>query len=377
MTTDRIIIVGGCGHVGLPLGLAFASRGCDVWLVDKDSERIKDINNGKMPFKEDGASAFLKSCPTVAAITREQAASIVPMVDAVVLCVPTSEIVSAAEEVISTLVGSQLLVIRSTAEPGTTSRIAEKWPHTACCPERITQGNALRELFEIPQIVGGVTDEATIAAVRLFEKLTRCVVVNKPIEAELAKIFCNAYRYITFAAANEFWRIAQKYGADFGQVRFAMREGYARMREFPRAGFAGGPCLPKDASMIGSCPIAKASLEVNVNISRTWDAFEHLEVPEDAIIGILGMAFKPESDDLRCSPAVDLRDTFKLGCKQVFCTDPYVQDRSFLPLEEVVRRADVLIVGCPHEVYRTMRFDKPVFDLSGLVTGRGENGVPH
>jgi len=274
----------------------------------------------------------------------------------------------------------QLLVLRSTVFPGMTDRLARQLEQRerhdvdlAYCPERIVQGKSLVELERLPQLVGGATPRAAERAAALFGLVCPKVIVLKPIEAELAKLFCNAWRYINFAISNQFYVMAEHFGADFHRVYQAMREDYPRMQSFARPGFAAGPCLVKDTMQLGafnhgSFVLGQAAMMINEGLPYLLVQDVKRRYPlADMTVGILGMAFKPDNDDPRDSLSYKLRKVLLLECRRVLCTDPYVSDPSLTPLAEVLEHADLLVVGTPHDCYRGLAFRQPVIDITGTI----------
>jgi UDP-N-acetyl-D-mannosaminuronic acid dehydrogenase len=244
----------------------------------------------------------------------------------------------------------------------------------AFCPERIAEGRALTELFSLPQIVSGCSEAAVERASRLFGRFTEHLVVVAPEEAELAKLFTNTWRYIKFAAANQFYMIANDYGLDFERVRRAITEDYPRAADLPAAGFAAGPCLFKDTMQLAAFnnnnfTLGHASMMVNEGlplylVSRMEQRFDLASTT----VGILGMAFKAGSDDTRSSLSYKLRRILRFKAKAVLCTDPHVRtDAALVPLETVLQRADVLVVGAPHPEYRDLDPAVPVVDVWNLL----------
>jgi UDP-N-acetyl-D-mannosaminuronic acid dehydrogenase len=388
VTFDPLVIVGGCGHVGLPLGLAFARQGVRVDLIDTSAERVAQVNAGTMPFFEEESEPllgqFLQSGrlrATTESTLLDGAAAVI-----VTLGTPTDEYldpaVRAFDEAIHQLLDQvrpgQLVVLRSTVFPGVTDRLARQLEQRgldvdlAYCPERIAQGQSLRELRELPQLVAGVTERAAQRAGELFSLICPKVLFLRPIEAELAKLFCNAWRYINFAISNQFFVMAQQFDADFGRIYRSLREDYPRMASFARPGFAAGPCLLKDTMQLaafnhGSFVLGQAAMMINEGLPYLLVQDIRRAYPlQDMTIGILGMAFKPESDDTRSSLSYKLRKVLLLECQQVLCTDPYVSDPDLVPLAEVLDRADLLIVGTPHECYRGLKTRQPLLDVTGL-----------
>jgi UDP-N-acetyl-D-mannosaminuronic acid dehydrogenase len=277
----------------------------------------------------------------------------------------------------------QLLVLRSTVYPGVTALVEQVVERlglgldVAFCPERIAEGKAFVELCELPQIVSARTDRAVERASKLFKRLTETVIVVSPEEAELAKLFTNTWRYIKFAAANQFYMIANDFGIDFERVRAAITTDYPRAADMPGAGFAAGPCLFKDTMQLAAFnnnnfTLGHASMMVNEGLPLYVVArMEQRYDVAGATVGILGMAFKAESDDIRSSLSYKLRRILRFKAKNVVCTDPYVRnDPNLHSLEEVLETADLLVVGAPHAVYRHLAPRQPVIDIWNVL-GQG------
>jgi UDP-N-acetyl-D-mannosaminuronic acid dehydrogenase len=247
----------------------------------------------------------------------------------------------------------------------------------AFCPERIAEGCALVELYELPQLVSGCSQSAIDRSSKLFRLLTDQIVEVEPEEAELAKLFTNSWRYIKFAAANQFFMIANNFGLDYERVRRAITFDYPRAADLPGAGFAAGPCLFKDTAQLAAFntnnfPLGNASMLVNEGMPLYLVAqIEERHDLASMTVGILGMAFKGESDDIRSSLSYKLRRILRFKAAAVMCTDPYVTvDPDLSPFDEVVAQSDVLIIGAPHERYASLATDKPVYDIWNLL-GQG------
>lgn len=387
--TTSVAIVGGGGHVGLPLGLVLAEAGFRVTLIDVDEQRLRTIESGQMPFLERGAEELLRrglengrlrTQSTFAGLAGHQ-------VVIVTTGTPVDEYMDPnvrsfdrmTESLLEEMRDGQLLIIRSTVFPGVTDRLGRRIAgsgrkiHLAYCPERIAQGYAIGELVALPQLVAGVSDEATRRAAAVFERIGARVIVLKPVEAELAKLFTNAYRYINFAISNQFYMMAERFGADFGRVHAAVKEDYPRMAGFAPAGLACGPCLLKDTMQLASFNhnmfvLGQAAMMVNEGLpSFLVERMKAAHDLTDLAVGILGMAFKGNCDDPRSSLAYKLRKVLAVECRRVICTDPYIRDPSFLPLGEVLETADVLVLGACHDEYRRLRPKQPVVDVFGFL----------
>jgi UDP-N-acetyl-D-mannosaminuronic acid dehydrogenase len=392
-----VCIVGGCGHIGLPLGIALADAEVQVTLLDVDEARVRRVAAGRMPFLERGADERLTSVLATGRLRATTSVGVLREHDTVIVTIgtPVDEFMDpgirtfdrSMERVLDEMRDGQLLILRSTVFPGVTSRLDRQALERglqidiAYCPERIAQGHALEELTKLPQIVGGVTLAATQRSGALFRLLGARVINLPPVEAELTKLFCNAYRYISFAISNQFYVIAEKFGADFDRIRAAMTADYPRMSGFPSAGFAAGPCLLKDTMQLAAFNhnafiIGQAAMMVNESLPRLLvEGVKARYSLDRSTAAILGMAFKGDSDDPRDSLAYKLRKVLTLECRNVLCTDPHIEDPSFVPLETALREADFVFLGACHEEYRDLVIAQPVIDVFGFLTGHGRLDV--
>jgi UDP-N-acetyl-D-mannosaminuronic acid dehydrogenase len=382
-----VVVVGGCGHVGLPLGLAFADRGLRVALYDVNQEAVDALSSGTMPFVEEGAPEVLGRVLGTR-LTATTSPDVVRTAEHVVVVIGTpvdehlnpdpSAVSDAVVALADHLADGQLLVLRSTLFPGTTALVeralADVAPgvEIAFCPERIAEGKAMTELFTLPQIVSARTDSALARAEKLFGNLTAQTVRLAPEEAELAKLFTNTWRYIKFATANQLFMMAQDFGLDYERIRGALAFDYPRAADLPRAGFAAGPCLLKDTMQLAAFNnnnfvLGHAAMMVNEGLPLY--VVSKLEEKHDLgsmTVGVLGMAFKGESDDTRSSLSYKLKRILRFRAGRVLCTDPYVtRDASLVPLGEVLEGADLLIVAAPHREYLDLDTDLPVVDITG------------
>jgi UDP-N-acetyl-D-mannosaminuronic acid dehydrogenase len=385
----EIVIVGGCGRAGLPLGLAFASKGLKVCLYDVNKAAVEKVNLRTMPFAELGAAEVLSEVAASGLLLASSDPSVIADAPTVVLVIGTpvdghlnpdpQAVPKAIEGVMDHLVDGQLLVMRSTVYPGVTAMVekliakAGKQLDVVFCPERIAEGYAMTELFELPQIVSGRSDTAVARAGELFRMLTEKVVRLSPEEAELAKLFTNAWRYIKFATANQFFMIANDFGLDFERIRSALAYEYPRAQDMPRAGFAAGPCLFKDTMQLAAFNnnnfiLGHAGMMVNEGlplyiVSRMEQHFDLANMT----VGILGMAFKAESDDIRSSLSYKLKQVLAFRANKVLCADPYVTvDPNLVPVEQVIAESDLLVVGAPHQCFAGLELNVPVVDIWNL-----------
>lgn len=274
-----------------------------------------------------------------------------------------SDIIRAIKEIEDHLRDDQLLVMRSTLYPGVTEKVEhylrkqDKKTDVAFCPERIIEGHALTELYELPQIVAGCSDKAAERAEKLFRILTSKVITTKPIEAELAKLFTNTWRYINFAISNQFYMIANSHGLDFYNIYNAMTEDYPRLKSFAKAGLAAGPCLFKDTMQLSAFSgnnffLGHSAMLINEGLPGfVVEAMKQKHDLRKSTVAVLGMAFKGNNDDPRESLSYKLRKQLEVEAGTVLCHDPYIKDPRFVSLEEIKEKADIVVLATPHSAY--------------------------
>lgn len=394
-TTD-VVVVGGGGHVGLPLAIGFASRGLRTVIYDVSQRAVDTVNAGRVPFIEPGAEAMLGEALANGLISASTDAAVVGTARNLVVVIGTpvdehlnpdpNAIPAALADCSGYFRDGQLLVLRSTLYPGVTALVERMIERlgldipVAFCPERIAEHKAMDELFSLPQIVSSRREDGLARAKELFGHLTETLVELSPEEAELAKLFTNTWRYIKFAAVNQFYMMANDRGLDFDRIRTGLSQDYPRAQDMPGAGFAAGPCLFKDTMQLAAFAdntfqLGHAAMLVNEGlplyvVSRLEEQYDLAGLT----VGILGMSFKGGSDDIRSSLSYKLKRVLRFKAKAVMTTDPYVPDwvdESLLPLDRVVAEADLLIIATPHADYRDLVTERPVVDIWNL---RG-NGV--
>lgn len=384
-----VVIIGGLGHVGLPLGLVWADAGLTIGALDLDEAKKKLVNAGTMPFLEHGAEPILKKAIGNKFFVLNNISEIATA-KAVLITIgtPVDEyltpqllvITKLADSLIPHLHPGQHIILRSTVYPGTSERLKNYFEanglrvHVSFCPERIVQGHSIRELRELPHIVSSFSDDGRSFCADLFSKLCNKIVHVGVREAELAKLFNNSWRYITFAVANQFYMMSESSGADIREVYRAITQDYARGQDIPKPGFAAGPCLLKDTMQLSAFynnvfNLGYAAMQVNEGLPAFCiDHILRRHKLQGKKVGLLGMAFKAEVDDIRDSLSFKLRKLLAYHGAEVLCTDEYVPSDQFFPLETVLEKADMFVVGIPHRRYRDLQFPegKPVFNIWNL-----------
>ena len=371
-----VCVIGGAGHVGLPLAMTFADVGHQTLIHDINRDAIAQIRRGQMPFVEDGGPEMLARVLETGRLEVDDSPASMADCEFLVMIVGTpvdehlnptfAGIQRALDGCIEHLRDGQVLILRSTVFPGISRHIQEYLGSrgldigVAFCPERVAQGHSLDEFRELPQIISAFDAETLSRVRRLFEPFTPAFVEMDPMEAELCKLMTNAWRYLQFAAVNQFYIIATERGLDFSRILHGCRYNYPRMAGMPGPGFAAGPCLVKDTMQLAAFSqnqfvLGHAAMPINEGLPSHLVNLARRKVDlADATAAILGMAFKAESDDRRDSLSYKLRKLLALECKHVLCTDPYVRDPQLVPLEQAVAQADVLFVGTPHNAYRSL-----------------------
>lgn len=395
---QNIVIVGGCGHVGLPLGIVLATRGASqVTLLDIDANKVETVNHGQMPFMEAGAEALLPKIigerlrATVDPVCLSRADVVITVVGTPVdehLNPTVTELYKNVDTLLEQMGNDSLLVLRSTVYPGVTKLVYDRIRtrgrkiHLAFCPERIAEGKALQELVTLPQIVAAFEPEAQARAREFFLRITRSIIELTPLEAELAKLFTNSWRYLNFAVSNQFYMLAQAYDLDFYRIHDAVIREYPRMQSFARAGLAAGPCLLKDTLQLAAFSgnqffMGHAAMLINEGLPNFILSQLKSKNLSQQRVAILGMAFKADSDDSRDSLSYKLKKLLQVEAREVLCADPYVKDGSLIPPEEAVRRADIIVIGAPHSVYRDLKIptDKTIVDVWGFWTAREQKSM--
>lgn len=386
MQQARVVVIGGCGHVGLPLALAFADAGQPTASFDVSADAVSIVMSGRLPFMENGADEVLTRTLAAGTFHATQDPEVISQAEILVVVIGTpvdehlnpdpDAVVSALMEVRPWMKNGQLVILRSTVFPGVTEKVEAILADSgvqvdvAFCPERIAEGHAMTELYSLPQIIGARGEDARVRSNEIFGVLGVETIDVLPEEAELAKLITNNWRYIKFAAANQFYVMANDRGLDYSRIHNAVTYNYPRAQDLPRPGFAAGPCLFKDTMQLGAFTnntyvLGHSAMLVNEGLPLyVVDRMDARFDLASSTVGILGMAFKGESDDIRSSLSYKLKRILRFRAKSVLCSDPYVSvDPSLVPIEDVLQSADLIVIGAPHNEYRELKSSVPVIDV--------------
>jgi len=394
----RRVCVIGLGRVGLTLATTLANIGFQVVGSEKDRGIVARLREGIPPFFERGLESALKRCLNRSLQVQEGIDA--DAYDAYIICVGTpldrrrggaflDPLIAATTEVGRVLNPETLVVVRSTVPVGATRGIVlpilkrhQERFYLACCPERTVEGQALTELRQLPQVIGGLDQESVDRAVQLFSHVTATTVRVASLEAaEMTKLIDNAYRDINFAFANEIALVAEVLGLDGCELIRAANLGYPR-NNIPAPGLVGGTCLTKDPHIliesaaaagrqVRLAPVARsinASLPIYLGDKlKHWLSSAGKRLEECKIL-IAGIAFKgqPDTDDVRDSPAAALASHLcnSDGRPALYGHDfvvPPAEMRKInvepCSLEEGFRGADAVVFTNNHPAYYQLDID--------------------
>ena len=383
----KITIIGGAGHIGLPLGILFAAKKKNVVLYDKNNFVIKKINKCQFPFIEkNGAKLLKKYKRRIIASTNK---NYITSADIIIICIGTPVINNKPDlinffnlfkEIKHLLNPNQLIIIRSSIYPGTCKKVhhflGKEFINISYCPERVVQGKSIEELPKLPQIISGISDKAISQSTKLFNLICKKTIVTSILEAELIKLFSNSWRYINFSIANEFYMICENLGINFNNLRKKMIDGYERNKNIPTAGFAAGPCLFKDTMQLNvylkkSFNLGAVATKINEGLpnflyKKLLRKFKNNL--KSKTIGILGVSFKADIDDIRDSLAIKLLYILKEKKLNVLLSDDYAYLKNNINKTQLINRSDIIIIGAPHSVYKKLIIpkDKYLVDIWSL-----------
>jgi len=386
---SNISIIGGAGHVGFPLGLIFSSKGFNVSLIDKNTTNINKINNGKVPFLEENSQQLLKKMLKKRKIHATKDLKEVTKSKYIVVCIGTpitsklnpslGSFINFFYELKKVLKKDQIVIIRSSIYPGICNKIYKilesKCKNLSYCPERIVQGKSIVELPKLPQLISGKSKKAIKESGKLFKKICKKIIFTEVIEAELVKLFSNAYRYINFSISNQFYMICQNQNLDFFKIRNIMRDGYMRNANIPMSGFTAGPCLLKDTMQLSAFydhkfSLGHSAMSVNEGIPRfIVNKLQKKFNLKKKVVGVLGLTFKSETDDIRDSLSIKLIKLLKSKKIKTLQSDEFYKNSDNVDKDILIKKSDIIILSTPHKAYKKLKIRKNqiLVDVWGLL----------
>jgi UDP-N-acetyl-D-mannosaminuronic acid dehydrogenase len=373
------VAIVGTGRVGLPLALTFADRGCAVIGIDRDERIVMSVQAGQMPFDEPGTPEVLDRVRAAGRLTMTQEIAEAAGADFIVLTLGTpahtnieidiSQIRGAIDDLMPLLREGQTVILRSTVAPGTTDWLAGYLEQrrgfvvgenffVAHVPERIAANRFLEEIYSLPAIIGGVGQGSAAKAAELFEVFGTDIEYTSPVQAELAKIWTNIYRYAMFALPNLLMMNCEQHGANVFDVIELINRDYPRGgMAFP--GFTAGTCLRKDFAFSeerSSAPgmlLAVSRVHETVPLFITEGLKRRMGSLRDRKVAVLGLSFKRDSDDVRDSLSYKLIRLLERELAHVSRHDPHVPAESE-PLDSALSGADAVVIATNHTAFENV-----------------------
>ena len=411
----KTVCVVGLGYIGLPTAATLASRGIEVIGIDINPRVVEAVNAGQPYFSEPDLDMLLRAATTLGKL---RATSRPEPADAFVIAVPTpfhadrspnlDHIDLAGDAIAPLLVAGNVVILESTSPVGTTARLAKRlarlrpdlrFPparhsepldiHVAHCPERVLPGRMVRELIENERIIGGMTEacaEHAEAVYRVF--LQGKVLRTDAATAELVKLVENAYRDVNIAFANELSLICDQLGLNVWHV-IELANRHPRVSILQPGAGVGGHCIAVDPwFIVWSAPertrLIRTAHEVNdakpnFVVSQIRERAERFNRP---VVACLGLTYKPDVDDTRESPAIEIASLLAAtGRERILVADPNLTglptelaplpNLSFCETMEAVRQADIIAVLVAHSPFRKIPreqlMQRVVIDATGLT----------
>jgi UDP-N-acetyl-D-mannosaminuronic acid dehydrogenase len=402
----------GLGYIGLPTAAVFASRGLQVIGVDVNPRIVETVNAGNVHIEEPDLDIVVRS----AVLSGNLRAALAPEpADAFIVAVPTpfkdghkpdlSYIKSAADSLAPVLRKGNLVILESTSPVGATEQLgawlAELRPdlrfpqpgqndadiHLAHCPERVLPGQVLTELVENDRVIGGTTPKSIALATALYKTFVKGKCVPTDVRtAELAKLTENAFRDVNIAFANELSLICDRLGIDVWEL-ISLANRHPRVNILQPGPGVGGHCIAVDPwFIVDSAPEQARLIHAARMVNDSKPAFVVEKVRAAAnrakkpVVACLGLAFKPNIDDLRESPAVEVvRRIAGLADMQVLAVEPHVQELPeelqglpnvhLVSVEDAIAQASVIVLLVDHEAFRLI--DRSILTGKSIVDTRG------
>jgi UDP-N-acetyl-D-mannosaminuronic acid dehydrogenase len=402
----RNIVVVGLGYIGLPTASILATKGYQVLGIDISENVVNTINAGKIHIVEPDLDILVKS----AVQSGNLKASLEPeSADCFIISVPTpfkkneenkripdlSFVMQATQTICSDLKKGDLVILESTSPVGTTEKVADvifsERPElidqvfVAHCPERVLPGKILQELVDNDRIIGGINEASAKRALDLYRSFCNAqIFLTTARTAELAKLVENSYRDVNIAFSNELSMICEKLEINVWEL-IELANRHPRVNILRPGPGVGGHCLAVDPwFIVDSSPdetrLIRTARETNDSkpqwvVEKIKAKAERFKAP---IIGCLGLSYKPDIDDLRESPSLEIANTLKNLGYTVWVNEPnigapYVNELKQVSFWEIIKRADIVVVLVAHKEYfqilSTQLTDKIVFDICGIWQG--------
>jgi len=395
---NKKVCVIGLGYIGLPTAALLANRGYNIHGVDVVQSTVDTINAGNIHIVEPDLDTFVRA----AVNSGNLKASTTPIeADVFIIAVPTpfhegyvpniDYVVSATKAIASYVKDENIVILESTSPVGTTELVEKTLQeenidtsklYIAHCPERVLPGHIMRELVENDRIVGGTTKEATEKTVEFYKTFVSGAVLSTDARtAEMAKLTENSFRDTNIAFANELSILCDKFEIDVWEL-IELTNRHPRVNVLQPGAGVGGHCIAVDPWFIvhaggDDAKIIRAAREINTyktewsieKIKNAALAYEKSD-KKKAKIACMGLAFKPDIDDLREAPALYIAQTLKAQGLEVLAVEPNIsshKDFEIIDYETAINEADIIVFLVGHKEFKGIKiFGKEVIDFCGV-----------
>lgn len=399
MVINKKICVLGMGYIGLPTAALLANRGYTVHGVDIQQKVVETINQGKIHIVEPELDTFVKS----AVMSGKLKADFKPATaDIFIIAVPTpfhegyvpniDYVIAATKSIIPFLQPGNIIILESTSPIGTTDKIAEvlmaekvdvSTLFIAHCPERVLPGHIMRELIENDRIIGGYTPEAAAIVKQFYSTFVSGEIVTTDCRtAEMAKLSENSYRDVNIAFANELSMLCDKFNINVWEL-IKLTNRHPRVKILQPGSGVGGHCIAVDPWFIIHASEGDAKLIKTARLTNDYKSEWVIERIKNALLSFeksnnrkpllacMGLAFKPNIDDLRESPAVHIAEKIMAQDSSVLIVEPNIEEHgSFLltHYKAAVEKADIVVFLVAHSEFKNLILaDKTVLDFCGVT----------
>jgi len=398
MKNKKVCIIG-LGYIGLPTASYLANRGYDVYGVDVNASVVETINKGEIHIVEPELDAFVKSAVFSG---RLKAGTVPKTADIFIIAVPTpfqgeyipdiSYVISATESIAPFAKEGDLIILESTSPVGTTEKVRDTitairpelkgklfFSHA---PERVLPGRIIQELSENDRIVGGVDNASTMLTKIFYETFVNGKVLATDAKtAEMSKLVENSYRDVNIAFANELSMICDTMGIDVREL-IRLANHHPRVNILSPGTGVGGHCIAVDPYfIIHSDPVNSRIIRTarEINRHKTEWVVEKIrqgivnfrtEHKREPSVALLGLAFKPDIDDLRESPALQVAMAIAGNSGVgVMAVEPNIRTHALLPITELgdaLKTADIIAILVAHRQFKGLKTDRIVLDFAGI-----------
>ena len=388
MNFESLCVIG-MGYIGLPTASIFADNGLHVFGMDINKTIVTGLNAGELHIFEPGLRGLVLDA--IASGRLSISTNVVPA-DAFIIAVPTPfyedksadlrAVISAAESIVPHLKRGNLVILESTSPPHTTTGVlvpileksglkAGEDFLLAYSPERVLPGRILRELVDNPRVIGGVNRASAKAGRDLYRKFVKGdIILTNATTAEMVKLMENTSRDINIAIANEFAKLAEKFDVDIWEA-ISIANLHPRIEILQPGVGVGGHCISVDPwFLVEAAPEATQLIKTARQVNDAQPEFVAKLIEQAAgglqgkKVAILGLSFKPNVDDLRESPAVELARLITNAGAEVYAYEPFKEDAAIEEivhvgkLEDALNDADMVVLAVAHDQFKDIEPDQ-------------------